>query len=184
MRRRRNSVNRSSAMIGLKQKRVRQICLALIASCLPVAGAQAAPTTPCIAFADIGKTWIVDSMSILLKVREAGSARYKVLEFKNRLPAGVLERKFQFVRDGAAETDQVCINDRVRALDTAQDSGPIAQIVDVDVRESARLVQRAGRLAARQDDNWANLDRAQSDAFYLSSSIANNPPPSPPQRQP
>lgn len=171
-------------MTRLARKLGCKVSLALIAACLPVAAVHAAPTTPCIAFGDIGKTWIVDSTSILLKVREAGSTRYKVLEFKDRLPAGVIERKFRFVRPDVAETDQVCINDRVRAVDTAQDSGPIAQIIDVDVRESARLVKRAGRLAARQNDNWMNVDRAQSDAFYLWSGQMNAPPPAPPQQQP
>jgi hypothetical protein len=91
------------------------------------------------------------------------------------------------VRHDATETDdptEVCTGYRVSGLATAENSAPIAKIVDVDIRQAANLVKRPERLAARRDNwkNWANLDSAQSNAYYLSSVQMNSPPPSPPQR--
>jgi hypothetical protein len=167
-------MTRSDAVTDLKKKFGRTASLALIAGCLPFAAPQAAPrdfaaavdlppspSDACIALADIGKTWFVDSRSVLLKVRAEDSTRYRVLEFKERLPVGLHDSKFRFVRHDAADTDQpthVCINDRVSSLETADNSSPIAEIVDVDVRQAARLVQRAERLAARRRDNWNTLN--------------------------
>lgn len=168
-----------------KQRLIRAVCVAATVAALPVMGAQAAPTESCVALADIDKTWFVDGMSILLKVSERGGGGYKVLEFKEYLPARLQGKDFRFVRHDAAETEELthaCVNDRVTGLETA-DSAPIAKIVDVDVRQAARLVKRPERLAARRNDdslNWSNLDRAQSNAYYLSGINANPPPPPPP----